>query len=110
MKFATVISTHTFDAKADRLLSADERANLEFALAKDPEAHPIIPGLNGVRKARFGKQGTGKRGGVRVIYFYAIVAEQVWLLAVYAKNEKDDLSNDEKKQIKRFVETLFKAN
>ena len=74
MKFATVISTHTFDAKADRLLSADERANLEFALAKDPEAHPIIPGLNGVRKARFGKQETGKRGGVRVIYFYAIVA------------------------------------
>jgi hypothetical protein len=74
MRFATVISTQTFDAKADKLLSADERADLEFALARDPEAHPAIPGLSGVRKARFGRQGTGKRGGVRVIYFYAIVA------------------------------------
>jgi hypothetical protein len=63
--------------------------------------------LSGVRKARFGRQGTGKRGGVRVIYFYAIVAEEVLLLAIYAKNEREDLSDDEKKQIKRFIEALF---
>jgi hypothetical protein len=62
--------------------------------------------LSGVR-TRFGRQGTGKRGGVRVIYFYAIVAEEVLLLAIYAKNEREDLSNDEKKQIKRFIEALF---
>jgi mRNA-degrading endonuclease RelE of RelBE toxin-antitoxin system len=106
---ATVISTSGFDAKAEKLLSADERAALEFALARDPEAHPVIPGLGGVRKARFGVQGRGKRGGVRVIYFYAIVAGEVWLLAVYAKNEKGDLTNDEKKQIRDFIEALTKA-
>ena len=46
---------------------------------------------------------------ISMIYFYAIVAEEVWLLAVCAKNEKDDLTNDEKKKINRFVEAL-KAN
>ncbi len=107
MRFATVISTHAFDAKADNLLSADERAELDFALAKDPEAHPVIPGLNGVRKARFGRQGTGKRGGVRVIYFYAIVAEEVVLLDVCAKSEREDLTSAQKKGIKRFIEENF---
>jgi hypothetical protein len=88
MRFATVISTHAFDAKADRLLTADERADLEFALAANPQAHPIIPGLSGVRKARFGKHGTGKRGGVRVIYFYAIVAEEVCCLPCTRKMKR----------------------
>jgi mRNA-degrading endonuclease RelE of RelBE toxin-antitoxin system len=109
MRLATVISTGGFDAKAEKLLTVDERAALEFTLAKDPEAHPQIPGLNGVRKARWGKQATGKRGGVRVIYFYAISAEVVLLLAVYAKNEREDLTSDQKKQISRIVEA-YKAS
>lgn len=104
-----MISTHRFDAKAEKLLTVDERADLEFSLAKAPEAHPLIPGLNGVRKARWGKQATGKRGGVRVIYFYAISAEVVALLEMYAKNEREDLTGDQKKQINRIVEAI-KAN
>ena len=65
--------------------------------------------MNGVRKARWGKQATGKRGGVRVIYFYAISAEVVALLEMYAKNEREDLTGDQKKQINRIVEAI-KAN
>jgi len=109
VRLATVVSTGGFDAAAAKLLTAGERADLEFSLAKDPEAHPLMPGLNGVRKARWGKQGTGKRGGVRVIYFYAISAEVILLLAVYAKNEREDLTSDQKKQINRFVEA-YKAS
>jgi mRNA-degrading endonuclease RelE of RelBE toxin-antitoxin system len=109
LKLATVVSTDRFDAKAEKLLTPNERADLEFSLAKDPEAHPLIPALNGVRKARWGKQSTGKRGGVRVIYFYAISAEVVLLLAIYAKNEREDLTSDQKKQINRFVEA-YKAS
>jgi hypothetical protein len=50
--------------------------------------------------------GSGKRGGVRVIYFYAISAEVVLLISAYAKNEKENLSNDDKKNICRFVEAF----
>ena len=103
-RLATIVSTSGFDAKAEKLLSADERASLEYSLALAPESHPVIPGLNGVRKARWGRQGQGKRGGVRVIYFYAVSAEVVLLIAVYAKNEREDLTSDEKKAINRFIE------
>ena len=109
MRLATIVSTDRFDASAEKLLTDEERADLEFSLAKAPEAHPLIPGLNGVRKARWGKQATGKRGGVRVIYFYAISAEVVLLLAVYAKNEREDLTNDQKKQINQIIEA-YKAS
>ena len=51
----------------------------------------------------------GKRGGVRVIYFYAISAEVVVLLSAYAKNEKENLSNEDKKSLRRTVEALQKA-
>ena len=108
MKLATIVSTGKFDADAEKLLTEDERIALEFSLAKDPEAHPVIPGLNGIRKARWGKQASGKRGGVRVIYFYAISAEIVALVAIYAKNTKEDLSDAEKKSLNRFIEDYKK--
>jgi hypothetical protein len=91
------------------LLTADERIKLEFSLAKDPEAHPVIPGLSGIRKARWRMEGKGKRGGVRVIYFYAIIAEQILLMEVYAKNERGDLANDQKKELKRLVENAYQS-
>ena len=105
----TLVSTETFDAKAEKLLTADERAALEYFLAVDPETHPVIPGLNGIRKARWGRQGQGKRGGVRVIYFYALSAEVVLLLTLYAKNEREDMSHAQKKEINRFIEA-YKAS
>jgi len=106
MKAATVISTKEFGAAVKGLLTADDLAGLEFSLATNPTAHPVIPGTNGVRKARWSRVGSGKRGGVRVIYFYAISAEVVLLISAYAKNEKENLSNDDKKNICRFVEAF----
>ncbi len=49
MRLATVVSTSKFDADAEKLLTEDERIALDFSLAKDPEARPVLPGLNGVR-------------------------------------------------------------
>lgn len=98
-----------FEKKAASLLTADEIAELEFNLAAAPLAHPVVANTNGIRKARFGKQGSGKRGGVRVIYFYAISAEVVVLFTLYAKNEKDNLTNDDKKEIRALVEAITKT-
>ena len=61
------MSTQQFDSAAAELLVDEERAGLEFALAVGPEAHPIIAGAGGVRKARWNRAGMGKRGGIRVI-------------------------------------------
>jgi hypothetical protein len=104
MRAATVISTKHFDSMVEGLLGADELAALEFALATNPTAHPVIPGLRGVRKARWSRPGTGKRGGVRVIYYYVVRAEVVGLIAVYAKNEKENLNDADKKVIRKITE------
>jgi hypothetical protein len=72
----------------------------------DPEAHPIIPGTKGVRKARWARPGMGKRGGVRLIYYYWVGPGAVFLIAIYAKNEKENLSDAEKTAVRRFVEDL----
>ena len=53
---------------------------------------------------RWAGSGRGKRGGLRVIYYWQVADDQIWLLLVYPKNERDDLSHDEVKQLKRLVE------
>jgi hypothetical protein len=106
MKAATVISSKQFDSAVEALLTTDELAELEFSLSTNPTAHPVIPGTNGVRKARWSRGGMGKRGGMRVIYFYAISAELILLLAAYSKNEKENLSDADKKAIRRAVEVF----
>jgi len=61
---------------------------MENVVAADPEAHPVVPGTKGVRKARWAPPGTGKRGGVRLIYYFWTQPNSVVLITVYAKNEK----------------------
>ena len=109
MKAVTLISTKEFDTKVKGLLGADDLAWLEFSLATNPAAHPVIPGTDGVRKMRFSRPGMGKRGGVRVIYFYAVSAELVLLLTAYAKNEKENLSNEDTKNLRKAVAIFQKA-
>jgi hypothetical protein len=109
MQAATIIATKQFDSAANQVLSADDVAALEFALATDPTAHPVIPGTDGVRKARWSRPGSGKRGGVRVIYYYAIRAELVFLLKLYAKNEKENLTNADKKALRNAVQEIQQA-
>jgi hypothetical protein len=109
MLAATVVSTNEFDSKVKGMLGEDDLVWLEFSLATAPTAHPVIPGTGGVRKMRFARPGMGKRGGARVIYFYAVSAEIVLLLSAYAKNEKENLSNEDKKNLRKAVEFFKKG-
>jgi mRNA-degrading endonuclease RelE of RelBE toxin-antitoxin system len=101
---ATVTVTDKYEADSAELLPPDERDRLEFTIACDPEAHPVIPNTGGVRKARWVRPGMGKRGGVRVIYYYAISAEIILMLAIYAKNRKENLSSAEEKTLRKTVQ------
>lgn len=79
---AEVLETENYRRKSARLLSETERLEVRAHVAENPEAHDVIPGLGGLRKARWGQKsrGKGKRGGARIIYFYALTAKTVALI------------------------------
>jgi mRNA-degrading endonuclease RelE of RelBE toxin-antitoxin system len=74
------------------LLDDDEYGALQAVLAVRPDAAVVIPGSGGLRKIRWAYKGRGKRGGVRVIYYWAVALDRVLLLLIYAKNVRDNLS------------------
>ena len=79
---------------------------MELSIAATPEIHPVVAGTGGVRKARWALPGRGKRGGVRVIYFYRSTANIVYFLDIYAKSERADLNAADKKVLKSIVNQL----
>ena len=76
---------------------------MEEAIAVEPERHPLIPGTGGFRKARWRRPGGGKSGGVRVIYYFMIRPDLIFLADLYPKNEKEDLSHAEKNELKKIA-------
>lgn len=79
--------------------SSADMAALEQSIASNPTAGDVIQGLGGVRKIRFGIGGRGKRGGGRAIYFLMLSDDTALMLTAYAKNEKSDLSEADRKAI-----------
>ena len=99
----TVVETSTFYRRADKLLSEDEHADLINWLAAHPLAGEEIVGTGGVRKMRFGALGRGKSGGVRVIYYFYDEEMPIYALLIYAKNERADLTPDERRVVATFA-------
>lgn len=95
-----------FPDQADKVWSEEEREVFINFISSNPLAGQEIPGSEGVRKIRWRQRGKGKRGGVRVIYFFYNLKFPLFLLNVYPKAEKDDLTPAQKKQITQFVKTL----
>jgi len=88
------------------LLAEDEQRHLEYRLAVHPRAGPVVPGTGGVRKLRVAPAGRGKRGGIRVIYYYQSAKELVFLILAYAKSERVTLSGAEKQRMRRLTGQL----
>jgi hypothetical protein len=88
-------------------LNDDEYRSLQAVLAAAPETGVIIPGSGGLRKIRWSRGGQGKRGGVRVIYYWAVGLEQILMLLIYAKNEQDDLSPAQLQALRKIVEEEY---
>ncbi len=109
MRPITVAETQSFMRAASRIWNEDELAGLVDHLAHNPEVGDIIPGTGGIRKLRWGKAGTGKRGGTRVIYFYYQPDCPLYLLLAYAKAQAIDLTADEKKAVAAFAATIKAA-
>ncbi|MDQ2747046.1 MAG: type II toxin-antitoxin system RelE/ParE family toxin [Acidobacteriota bacterium] len=96
--------TPSFSKRIVALLTDEELANFQWLLVQTPETGDLIQGGGGIRKIRCAAKGKGKRGGARVIYYLAIGAEKIFLLDVYAKTEKSDLTSSELQNLRKIVE------
>ena len=101
------IEAPVFTQVLDGYLGDDDYRALQMYLARKPEAGDVIPGAGGFRKLRWAdrRRSKGKRGGLRVIYYYLRAEAQIWLMTVYDKDEAEDLSPGERRLLKAAVET-----
>ena len=102
----TVVETKAFTASAKGRMKQQEVDALIDILAAEPECGDLIQGTGGLRKVRFGVGGKGKRGSVRVVYYFYNDTMPVFLLTVFAKNEKDNLSKAESNTLAKVARTL----
>ena len=79
---------------------------METAIAENPLRWPVIPGTGGVRKARHAASGRGKSGGVRAVYYLRTKGPSVYMLTVFAKKDRDNLSEADKAAFKKFVKVI----
>jgi hypothetical protein len=94
-------------AEVHELLTDDEYRALQTALIVRPTIGSVIVGSGGIRKMRWGRQGKGKSGGLRVIYYWAVSQEQLLMLFLYPKNEQGDLTLEQVKILRHIVEEEY---
>lgn len=101
---ALFIESRMFEKLRESYLSDDEFRIFQKELMIEPHLGDLIVGTGGLRKVRVGLKGRGKRGGGRVIYYYLDAKSRFYLLTIYAKNEMKNLTANDKRTLKQFIE------
>ena len=102
-----IVETSVFTRQIQGLISDDEYAELQIALSLRPDLGALIRNGGGIRKARWGAKGHGKRGGIRVIYYWYVGGDQILMLLAYAKNVQDNLTSEQLKTLRQLVKEEF---
>ena len=97
-----------FIRKAQSLLKEEEKSSIINYLAAHPQSGDLLQGAGGIRKLRWSAQGKGKSGGVRVIYYYYNATIPLFLLTVFGKGEKANLSKAERNTLSKLTDFLLK--
>lgn len=105
----TVAELLEYQRHAEKLLSVTERQDIVNYLAAFPKSGDLIKGTGGVRKLRWARGGRGKSGGVRVIYYFHSERMPLYLLTVFSKSERTDLTQAERNDLGRLVEALVQT-
>ena len=98
--------TRPYERAIRKLLSEDARREMEAAIVAAPDAAPVIRGTGGIRKLRWAGSGRGKRGGIRAIYFWLAARGAIYMLAAYAKADRDDLTATDRRTLVRLVAAI----
>ena len=102
----TVAETEPFQKKVSQLLTDEEKSDLIAYLSENPQSGVLIQNTGGIRKLRWARSGGGKSGGVRVIYYFYSDMMPLYLLTVFGKNEKANISMKEKQILSKLVKEL----
>lgn len=100
------VETSDFTRHLRSHLDDDDYAALQAFLSAHPDAGDLIRGSGGIRKIRWGSRGRGKRGGIRIIYYWLVAEDRVYLLTLYGKGVKDDLTRAELAAWRKIVEEI----
>src|SRR5580693_8768246 len=103
----TVVETPSYLAIANKLFSEEDRADIVSLVAADPESGDVMGGTGGFRKVRVARKGMGKSGGARVVYIWRNERFPVFLITVFPKNEKANLSKAERNELKKRADGIF---
>lgn len=108
---AVFVELPAFEKWRPEYLTDDQFRELQLQLMSNPEAGEVIPGAGGIRKVRFAdaRRGKGKRGGLRVIYYWWSEGAEFWLFTLYDKDETSDLTPDQRKAIGKRVKAEIAA-
>jgi len=98
---ATAFTKHVYTYLTD-----DEYLGLQSFLLRYPESGKIVPGSGGVRKLRWAMVGKGKRGGVRIIYYFKKQNDEIWLLTIYSKGEIENIPGHILRQIAEEIKNV----
>ena len=107
MRSVIFLETPVFTRRIRELVDDEDYRRLQVRILLNPEAGDLIAGSGGLRKIRMGVRGRGKRGGARVIYYWCGSRSRIFMLLVYAKNERDDLSGEQLKMLRTLVRQEF---
>jgi len=105
----TIVELPEYIKRAEKILSEEERDNLLYYLSSNPKAGTLMQGAGGVRKLRWASKGKGKSGGSRIIYFFYNETIPLFLLTVFGKNEKINISKAERNELAKLAKELIKS-
>ena len=103
----TIVETPGYLKAAEAIFTESERERIMTMIASDPDCGEVMQGTGGFRKVRVARAGMGKRGGARVIYILRGERFPIFLIAAYAKNEKDNLTKKERTALSRRGDEIF---
>lgn len=103
-----IVETKTFTRRIRELLDDETYRSLQTYLVRHSSAGTVIPSTGGLRKLRWPGSGRGKRGGIRIIYYWHATTDRLLMLFAFAKNESADLTAAQKKSLKQIIESEYR--
>ena len=102
-----IIETPIFTKRIQELITDNEYRLLQTHLVNRPDVGKIMPGSGGLTKLRWSAGGRGKRGGIRVIYYWFVSKDIILLLYAFPKSERDDLTTEQLRQLRKVIEKEY---